>query len=83
MRNAILVLAVIATALALVVGAAGSAGRFQLVAASVSVPTPSGDLGGPKLFRIDTTTGQTWEYVAGERHDGKPYSGWLVVAEKL
>jgi len=50
-------------------------GRFQLIAATVMAPdsiTPAAQIQRePRLFRIDTITGQTWSYTA---------SAWPVTA---
>lgn len=56
---------------------AAQVGRFQLVPAMVQ----SGSLpAAHRLFRLDTITGQAWEYVGGVV-DGAPVSGWLPIKQ--
>lgn len=82
-RNTLLAVALGAAALLWMGAASGPVSRYLLHSAHVSVLTNDGkDIGGAKLFRLDTTTGQTWEYIAGEKKDGTPYSIWVAVTEK-
>lgn len=50
-------------------------GRYQLLAAKISVIGPSATTEMNLLFKIDTTTGQTWIFTIGAK-DGTLIEGW-------
>jgi hypothetical protein len=62
-------------------------GRFQLVAATVVKTTPTGTVTEPRLFRIDTATGNVWGYTAtqlpmvvGTTTVPREIDGWTLIS---
>jgi hypothetical protein len=61
---------------------AGAVGRYMLVSAEYEAPViGKGSVEMHSLFRIDTTTGQTWEY-AYTASGGKYVMKWTPLLEK-
>jgi len=54
-------------------------GRFLLYNMDYSVATPTVTVKETAVFRIDTQTGDTKEYLSMIRPDGKPVSQWVDI----
>lgn|ERR1039458_1252682 len=66
--------------------ATGPVGSFQVLGARYAVAGigPAGaDVDTNGVFRIDTRTGQTWQYMTGRDSGGKAYDGWAPISEGI
>lgn len=89
MKHALTILSLLAVAgLSADAPAPTQVGRFQLLAAEVDTYGKNSEPRRERaLFRIDTTTGETWQYGSGawpvKSNLWLPYSGWVRLEESL
>ena len=57
-----------------------AAGRFQIVQGDFVVFSSS-RIPERGVFRIDTSTGKTWQFATGVKSDGTLYQSWQQVSE--
>jgi hypothetical protein len=63
-------------------GSSGTNGRFQVVAATITIAIVNGNsIHEPTVFKIDTVTGQTWHHSTGIDTDKKFFDHWAPVQQ--